>query len=133
MRPMSTPISHRRRLGGRTIKKRRKSKLKIQVRELADPSCEGLNSNQQSFSQSRSIRPDQISIGINQEHQSTLQLSCGDQVKSEQDDSAKRQNSTSEKKEEDDRFLECPVCLENPRRGPVFSCTNGHLIVSNFF
>jgi len=24
--------------------------------------------------------------------------------------------------------IECPVCLEVPRKGPVFACTNGHLV-----
>ncbi len=27
-------------------------------------------------------------------------------------------------------FLECPTCLNSPRRKPVFFCSNGHLIVS---
>lgn len=48
----------------------------------------------------------------------------------------KVENSTTEKncapEEEYDSLLECPVCLETPRKGPVFSCANGHLIVSRF-
>ena len=24
--------------------------------------------------------------------------------------------------------IECPVCLEVPRKGPVFACLNGHLV-----
>jgi len=27
--------------------------------------------------------------------------------------------------------IECPVCLEVPRKGPVFSCLNGHLVCQN--
>lgn len=39
------------------------------------------------------------------------------------------ENGASETEEEEE-LLECPVCLETPRKGPIFSCTNGHLIVS---
>ena len=36
----------------------------------------------------------------------------------------------SEKKKIDDmkKEIECPVCLEVPRKGPIFSCPNGHLV-----
>ena len=26
------------------------------------------------------------------------------------------------------KSVECPVCLEVPRKGPVFTCPNGHLV-----
>lgn len=36
----------------------------------------------------------------------------------------------SEKKKIDDmkKIVGCPVCLEVPRKGPVFTCSNGHLV-----
>ena len=40
------------------------------------------------------------------------------------------ENLKSEKKRIDDmkKEIECPVCLEVPRKGPIFSCPNGHLV-----
>ena len=40
------------------------------------------------------------------------------------------ENLKSEKKRIDDmkKEIECPVCLDVPRKGPVFSCPNGHLV-----
>ena len=39
----------------------------------------------------------------------------------------------SEKKKIEDmkKEIECPICLEVPREGPVFSCPNGHLVCKN--
>ena len=36
----------------------------------------------------------------------------------------------SEEKKNDDlkQQIECPVCLQVPRKGPVYSCPNGHLV-----
>ena len=35
---------------------------------------------------------------------------------------------------EDDKLLDlmqCPVCYEIPRRGPIYNCKNGHMVVSD--
>ncbi len=48
-------------------------------------------------------------------------------------DEAKEGDDGEEEEDEFDSLLECPVCLEAPRKGPVFTCTNGHLIVSTFY
>ena len=28
-------------------------------------------------------------------------------------------------------LLECPVCLETPRRGPIYNCSNGHVLCAD--
>lgn len=57
-----------------------------------------------------------------------------DQISREkkEEDSATGQTSTSQNRatETDDELPECPVCLESPREGPIFTCENQHLIVS---
>ena len=42
----------------------------------------------------------------------------------------KEEELQSEKEKVDDikKLIECPVCLDVPRRGPVYACPNGHLV-----
>jgi len=45
---------------------------------------------------------------------------------------SKEEDLMSEKNKVNDlkKLIECPVCLDVPRKGPVFSCPNGHLVCS---
>jgi len=40
-------------------------------------------------------------------------------------------NSEEEKVKDLKKQIECPVCLEVPRKGPVYACLNGHLVCQN--
>lgn len=51
------------------------------------------------------------------------------EVRSEgQQDSAVTPDTDRKRKAEQLEWMECPVCLETPRSGPIFSCRKGHVI-----
>ena len=48
--------------------------------------------------------------------------------KDELQDKEEELQSEKEKVNDIKKLIECPVCLDVPRRGPVYTCSNGHLV-----
>jgi len=51
-----------------------------------------------------------------------------DQTDTQPQDTVDTENSDRKRKSEQLEWMECPICLETPRTGPIFSCRKGHII-----